>query len=237
MHCHIDLYDNPEEIINNCSKYNIYILSVTTTPKAWEITNRICSINSKIKTALGFHPQIISQRYKEIELFDDLLPRVKYVGEIGLDGSNEYRESFDRQLSIFRHILGKIKKDGGRIMSIHSRNATNIILEEVKNSEGIPILHWFSGNKIELNTAIQQNCWFSIGLPMLLSRKGQLIISSIPKERLLTETDAPFTSYNKKIMMPWDVELLYPKLSCILKISIEETKDLIISNFKTLLSY
>jgi len=235
MHCHIDLFDRPQEIINDCGKYDIYILSVTTTPKAWEITNKICSINNKIKTALGFHPQVVNQRYNEIELFDELLPSVEYIGEIGLDGSYEYKESFEKQLSIFRLILGKIKNNGGRIMSIHCKNAANITLEELKKSEGIPILHWFSGNKNELVEAIRQDCWFSIGLPMLLSKKGQLLVSAIPKERLLTETDAPFTSYNKNTMMPWNVELIFPILSRILNVSIDEAKSIIISNFKTLL--
>jgi TatD DNase family protein len=236
MHCHIDLYDNPQKIIRDCNNYNIYVLSVTTTPKAWEVTNKICNTNNKIKTALGFHPQIVSQRHKEIDLFDELLPKVKYVGEIGLDGSYELKESFDKQLLIFRRILESIKKIGGKIMSIHSRNATRSVLEELKHSEGIPILHWFSGNRIELDKAIQQGCWFSVGLPMIFSKKGRMIISSIPKERLLTETDAPFNKYNNNILMPWDVELIFPELSHIWNISIEESIEIVSSNFRNLLT-
>jgi TatD DNase family protein len=220
----------------DCAKYDINVLSVTTTPKAWEGTNEICKINNKIKTALGFHPQIVSQRYKEIELFDGLLPKVKYVGEIGLDGSYELKESFDKQLSIFRHILGSIKKCGGKIMSIHSRNAIKIVLEELEISEGIPILHWFSGSKIDLDKAIHHNCWFSVGLPMLFSKKGQMIISSIPKERLLTETDAPFCKCNNNTLMPWDVGLIFPELSRIWNISVEESQEIVSSNFQILLN-
>jgi len=236
MHCHIDLYDNPQKIIEDCSNYNIYVLSVTTTPKAWEFTNKICSTNNNIKTALGFHPQIVNQRYKEIKLFDELLPKVKYVGEIGLDGSYEFKGGFDQQLSIFRHILRSVNQDGGKIMSIHSRNAAMFVLEELKISDGIPILHWFSGNKTELDKAIQQGCWFSVGLPMILSKKGRMIISSIPKQRLLTETDAPFNTYKNNILMPWDVELIFPELSQIWNISIEESIEIIFSNFKNLLT-
>ena len=234
MHCHIDLFDNPQKIIEDCSNHDIYILSVTTTPKAWEITNKICSTNNNIKTALGFHPQIVNQRYKEINLFDDLLPKVKYVGEIGLDGSYDFKKYLDQQLSIFRHILRSVNQDGGKIMSIHSRNAAMFVLEELKLCDGIPILHWFSGNKTELDKAIQQDCWFSVGLPMILSKKGRMIISSIPKQRLLTETDAPFNTYKNNILMPWDVELIFPELSHIWNISIEESVEIVSSNFKKL---
>lgn len=34
FHCHLDLYDNPQAVVTACGKLN-YILSVTTTPKAW----------------------------------------------------------------------------------------------------------------------------------------------------------------------------------------------------------
>jgi TatD DNase family protein len=236
MHCHIDLYKNPYDVIAGCNEHDIYVLSVTTTPKAWDITNKISSANSKIKTALGFHPQLANQRYNEIELFDEILPKAKYIGEIGLDGSTEYKKSFDKQISIFQHVLKKIKLNGGRIMSIHSRNAVEIVLGELKNTEGIPILHWFSGNKGALNEAIKQDCWFSIGLPMLLSQRGREIVTLLPKDRVLTETDGPFTTYKDSILLPWNVDFIFPKLSDLWHIPVLEIEQMIFSNFKRLLA-
>ncbi|GHV04982.1 TatD family hydrolase [Campylobacterota bacterium] len=234
MHCHIDLYKNPQEVIKDCIESDIYVLSVTTTPKAWKITNDIAKDAKKIRTALGFHPQIIAQRYNELELFDELLPNVKYVGEIGLDGSRECLDTFETQLSGFRRIIKSIHQRGGRIMSIHSRNAAETVLSELHNVNGISILHWFSGSKTELTTAINQGCWFSVGLPMLKSKKGKEIVSHIPKGKILTETDAPFTKHDGNISMPWDIELIFPELSNIWHSSIEDTKEQIFSNFKTL---
>jgi TatD DNase family protein len=235
MHCHIDLYKNPQEIIANCIEKDIYVLSVTTTPNAWEVTNKIAKNAKKIRTALGFHPQIIAQRYKEIELFDELLPNAKYVGEIGLDGSREYAASFNIQMSGFRHIIKSINKHSGKILSIHSRNAAEAVLSEIYNVKGISILHWFSGNKTELDMAIKQECWFSIGLPMLASKKGRDIISHIPKEKILTETDGPFTSYQNNILQPWNIEYIYPLLSVLWNIPVNDTAQMIFSNFKKLL--
>jgi len=234
MHCHIDLYPDPKKIIAESCQHDLYVLSVTTTPKAWNVTNKMSSQNKRIKTALGFHPQIVGQRFKEIDLFDAILPNTKYVGEIGLDGSKEFSESFDQQLNIFRHILHSIKKTGGRIMSIHSKNATNIVIDELKKTAGIPVLHWFSGTKSELTQAIQNNCWFSVGLPMLFSKKGKEIINIIPRNRILTETDGPFTKYNNNTLHPWDVKIIISELSKLWNIPVLETENIIISNFNSL---
>ena len=235
MHSHIDLYNNPEIIIEEAKNHEIYIMSVTTTPKAWQITNKISSTNNKIRTALGFHPQVVEQRYKEIDLFIHLLPKTRYIGEVGLDGSREFKHFFDRQLLIFRQILKETKNYSGKILSIHSRNAEEIVLEEINNLDSIPILHWFSGNKSNLNKAIQQNCWFSIGLPMLLSKKGKEIVSHMPKNRIITETDGPFVTFNNNNLFPWDVEMIFPRLAELWNTSISETRQLIFNNFKLLI--
>ena len=42
---------------------------------------------------------------------------------------------------------------------------------------GISILHWFSGTVSELTAAIDFGCWFSVGLPMLRSKKGQALVT------------------------------------------------------------
>jgi TatD DNase family protein len=235
MHCHIDLYKDPQKLIADCIEKNIYVLSVTTTPKAWKITNEMAKDAKRIKTALGFHPQIIAQRYKEIELFDELLPNIKYVGEIGLDGSREYADSFNIQMSGFRHIIKSINEHDGRIMSIHSRNAAEAVLREIYNVKGISILHWFSGNKTELDMAIKQECWFSIGLPMLTSKRGRDIILHLPKEKILTETDGPFTSYQNNILQPWDIKSIYPLLSALWNIPADDIAQMILNNFKAML--
>jgi TatD DNase family protein len=211
-------------------------LAVNTTPKAWDITNRLVFPNKRIRTALGFHTQLVSDRYQEIELFESLVHKTKYIGEIGLDGSNEHKSSFNIQVKIFRRILSTINRHGGKIMSIHSRNSVSFILDELHKTEGVPILHWFSGNKIELDKAIRQGCWFSINPSMINSTKGSNLISSIPKEKILTETDGPFIQHNSSPMMPWDVEIIFPNLAKIWNMSVIEAKHQVFSNFKSLMA-
>ncbi|MGJ4747308.1 Qat anti-phage system TatD family nuclease QatD [Leptospira sp. SA-E8] len=236
MHCHLDLYPNPFYILEECIKRDLYILSVTTTPSAWRGTRLLSINNNRIKTALGLHPQLAHQRMNEIELFDKLLPEAKYIGEIGLDGGVEYKLYRDTQLKIFRHILKSINVAGGRIMTIHSRLSAKQVLDELRKSEGIHILHWFTGNKEELKRSIEMGCWFSVGPAMLNTKRGLEIASHIPRSRLLTETDGPFATENKISLMPWDVAHACKRLSELWGCSEFEAEEQIMYNLKNLLT-
>jgi TatD DNase family protein len=217
LHCHLDLYPNPKAIVERCSVENHFVLSVTTTPSAYKGTAALSTNHSKISTALGLHPQLAGERHKELTLFDELLPSVHWVGEIGLDGGPEYRATWDTQLAVFNHILRSCEVAGGRLLSIHSRHAAAAVIDGLSNypAAGVAILHWFSGTPKQLVEAIDAGCWFSIGLPMLRSRKGREIVASLPRERVLTETDGPFTQNEDGPLHPWDIGRTLSELSSV----------------------
>lgn len=238
MHCHLDLYKNPHQIVAKCKEQGLYILSVTTTPKAWSGTNALALGCERIRTALGLHPQLAHERDNELELFRTLLPSTKYVGEIGLEGGKEFKPYRQQQLNVFRTILRNVESAGGRIMSIHSRSAATEVLDELSkfSNAGTPILHWFSGNKAELDRAIALGCWFSVGPAMLRTKRGIAITSEIPKEKLLPETDGPFAMMGNNMLMPWDVNLVLRQLSNIWEEDLSNVQNLLLSNFRSLLT-
>jgi len=235
MHCHLDLYPDPFRVAEECKQRGTYVLSVTTTPKAWNGTCRLAEGSQRICTALGLHPQIAHQRSHELELFDALLPDAKYVGEVGLDGGSGSKEHWEVQLKVFRHILSTVNRAGGRIMTIHSRASAAVVLNELAGVDGIPILHWFTGTQSQLKKAIGMGCWFSIGPSMLETKKGYSLFSMMPKERVLTETDGPFTKLSGSTLFPWDASLVIQKIAFIWKCEISEAEKIIDDNFKRLL--
>lgn len=238
MHCHLDLYKDPQKVVLQCKEQDFYILSVTTTPKAWDGTKALAQDCERIRTSLGLHPQLAHQRYHEVDLFDELILQAKYVGEIGLDGSKEYAQYKDIQTKVFNHILNTVEKSGGRIMSIHSRGAVDLVLDCLANHQGagIPILHWFTGTKNQLKRAISMGCWFSVGPAMLVTEKGKSLVKEIPKNRILTETDGPFARLNRKSLMPWDVQEAIIQLSEIWNTGLDCTDNYLASNLKTMLN-
>jgi TatD DNase family protein len=206
FHCHLDLYPDPQAVLDELDARGTYVLAVTTTPKAWRGTKNLVGNRTRIRVALGLHPELVAQRYLEVPLLCGLIPEARYVGEIGIDGSPTHKASFELQKSVFDRILGECAVLGGRIMTIHSRGAASAVLDALERQPdaGIPILHWFSGTMRELERAIQNGCWFSIGPAMLRHRKGRELAAAMPLDRLLTETDAPFARKGDNPLMPWE---------------------------------
>ena len=234
MHCHLDLYPDPFEVAKQCDEKGLYVLSVTTTPKAWDGTNRLATGYKRIQTALGLHPQLAHQRANELELFDSLLPDAKYVGEIGLDGGKGYKEHWEIQIKVFKHILAQVNNAGGRIMTIHSRACAGRVLDELEGVNGIPVLHWFTGTKSELKRALSMGCWFSVGPAMLETKRGKELVSIIPKNRILLETDGPFAKSKGKPLMPWDTDMAIESIAYLWGVQSQEAERALLSNLREL---
>nr|WP_273424615.1 Qat anti-phage system TatD family nuclease QatD [Halomonas sp.] len=179
LHCHVDLYPDFDEVLDDIQRSNFYVLSVTTVPSAFEGTVRLTERLKNCKTALGLHPQLAHQRKNELALFDELAEKTRYIGEIGLDGSKGFKEHLDDQLIVFNHILRSCEYYSNKILTIHSLNAVNDVLACLRKypRAGIPILHWFLGTKSQLDTAVEIGCYFSIGPALLNSARGRTIIS------------------------------------------------------------
>lgn len=215
FHCHLDLYPNPKEVVRRCDAAGLYVLSVTTTPSAFEGTLALASGCSRIRTGLGLHPQLARERRGELALFSELLDRTSYVGEIGLDGSPECKAFWADQTEVFEAALKATTHAGGRVLSLHSRRAASAVLDACESypKAGPAVLHWFSGTARELSRAIDLGCWFSVGPTMLAGSKGRSLAAAIPRDRILTETDGPFASINGEAANPWDADLAVPTLS------------------------
>lgn len=207
FHCHLDLYPDPGPIIDRLVRERIYVLAVTTTPLAWNGTRELVGDASRVRVALGLHPQVVHERHAEVDLLCSLIPETRYVGEIGLDGSPQYRRSFGVQQRVLAQILAACAFNGGRIISLHSRRAAKDVLDaiELRPQCGIPVLHWFSGSLAELSRAIDLGCWFSVGPAMLRSEHGSRLVAAMPRDRVLTETDGPFAKAKSGPLMPWNV--------------------------------
>ena len=132
----------------------------------------------------------------EVVLFQENVKNTSYIGEIGLDFSKDGISTKDIQISVLRKILRELKGKK-KIISVHSRKAERELLEllceyEIENV----IFHWYSGPLELIPSIVSCGYYFSINEAMVLSKNGQNIIKNIPKNRILTETDAP---YNKKV--------------------------------------
>lgn len=236
FHCHLDLYRHPSLAVEDADEARIYVLFVTTTPKAWPSARAMVTDCHRIRVALGLHPQLAHERVSELPLFEQFGNQTKYFGEVGLDGSPQFREFQKKQVKVFDSVLQIASKMGGKILSIHSRKAAEQVLDSLANhpDSGIPILHWFSGSRGQLRQAIEQDCWFSCGPAMLRSAKGRAIAKEIPHERMLTETDGPFAFVGSRPLQPIDSWLAVESLCEIWEKDLKEVVAVLHNNLKDL---
>lgn len=238
FHSHLDLYPNPVEVADEVQRRGIGALSVTTTPSAWAGTSRLGRGRPAIRTALGLHPQLASERKHEIKIFDRLFGETRFIGEVGLDGSPEFKSSWVDQSEVFEHILHLCNDAGDKVVSIHSRRAAAPVLDLLEKFDGVrlPILHWFSGSRAELERAITRGCWFSVGPAMLAGAKGQSLVKAMPRSRVLLETDGPFAVLRRTRLQPWDVAGACRSLSEVWNVDYSEAESIIHRNETTVIA-
>jgi TatD DNase family protein len=233
MHTHLDLYPDALKVAEHASKLNEFTLAVTTSPRAWVATTKVFSNLSRIRVALGMHPEIVFEKQMEIDLLISSISKSKFIGEIGIDGATAHSGTLQMQEQTFDRALKECQNCGGRIISIHSRSATSRVLSALAKYPhcGIPILHWFSGTISELKQAIALGCFFSINPTMMQSKKGRELASKIPPELVLAESDGPFATRHGKPIMPWEATSICKDLSDIWKTSYAQAKEKIHENF------
>jgi TatD DNase family protein len=236
LHCHLDLYKDPLLLLPEVERRCKYVLVVTTSPRAWQKTKQVFAGVDCIQVALGLHPEILSSKMNEIDMLLSNICHCKYIGEVGIDGSEQYKSSYLAQKDLFREVSRTAERCGGRIISIHSRNATKDVLDIIKNNmvSSVPILHWFSGTLKELEQANMLNCWFSVSPAMLAGRKGKSLVSQMPLSRILPETDAPFTEKRGTPYMPWEAFEIIDTLKDIFHLDTEQVKNELLSNLNRL---
>ena len=195
-HCHFDMMPRPDKFISEAEKKGTILLGMTNLPSHFKMGFPHVKPFKNIRLALGFHPQAASERIEELSLFDELIDQTSYIGEIGLDFSVDFSDSREIQLSILRHILHSLQNKK-KIISVHSRKAEKELLDlliEYRISN--VIFHWYSGPLNLIPQIIERDYYFSINEAMTLSVNGRKIISAIPRDRILTESDAPYNTKN-----------------------------------------
>lgn len=241
FHCHLDLYSDFEAAIAAAEAAKVYTLTVTTTPKAWP-RNRDFTANTRyVRAALGLHPQLIAQRANELPLLEKYLNETRYIGEVGLDARPHYYEFLDLQKQVFKRILTCCADAGGKILTVHSVRSATAVLDHIQDylpaSRGRIVLHWFTGSLKEASRAVELGCFFSINVKMAETKKGKDLITHLPLDRILTETDNPFINKpNSSLNTPSDLSRAINAIAAIRCISVKETEASIKKNFIKLLN-
>jgi TatD DNase family protein len=181
LHAHVDPSIDPREL----SSLGVIFAATRTLDEADIATRRR---DEHTIWGVGCHPGLVgAHRAFDPDRFADLITRTAFVSEVGLDGKS--RVPLTTQKATLDAVLTLVQKTP-RIISLHSYQATRQILEALASRpiRGA-ILHWWLGDEAQTRRAVELGCYFSVNASSV--RRTELL-SLIPPNRLLTETDHPF---------------------------------------------
>ncbi len=231
-HCHLDLYQDPAAVATSAETSKTYTIAVTNSPTVFARTARLAEGKQYVRPAAGLHPELVCSRKADIEPLLSLLSRVKYVGEIGLDYSRATSEEREVQRSTLDRIVARCEDLGGRVLSIHSRRAAADAVAITGAARRCKIiLHWFSGSLAVARSGIAAGCFFSVNPAMLRSASGSRLLSEIPDDRLLTESDGPFVRNGARPFEPAAMSELVETLARVRGVDAKELGRRIVQNF------
>lgn len=238
-HCHLDLFPDFEAVARASVNSETAVLTMTTTPRAWSKNLELARPFDLVEVALGLHPQLVGTHFNDLALWVKLLEETRFVGEVGLDASPKHYGSFEKQKQVFETVLRSCATQGSKVLSVHSVRAGKTVLDMVeahlKPSDCKVILHWFTGSRSEALRAVDLGCYFSINQQMLQTKHHHDMIRALPGDRLLTESDGPFTNCGGSPCKPKSVRNTISDLATVRGMTAEDIRLLVCSNFQLLL--
>jgi TatD DNase family protein len=236
-HCHIytEQFDSDrKEVIeraNNSGVGRLFLPNIDVA--SIEGMHNLASANPSVFAMMGLHPCSVSEDFKQVlnameKLLFEHPKRYVAVGEIGLDlyWDKTYKKE---QEDAFR-IQVKWAKKLNKPIVIHVRDAFDEILDlmdEIYEPGLSGIFHCFTGGESEVNRILAyKDFYFGIGGVVTFKNSGlDKVIPSIPKKRLVLETDSPYLAPHPnrgKRNEPSYINLVAQKLSTVLDMSLIE---------------
>ncbi|TDK38587.1 TatD family deoxyribonuclease [Rhizobium deserti] len=203
-HCHLDFADFAEErdaIVGRAHAAGVaQMVTISTRVRKLDGLLEITQNYPSVFCSVGTHPNNAGEEL-DIEA-EDLVrlanqhEKIVAIGEAGLDYLYDTQTPDDQKTGLIRHIAAA--RETGLPLVIHSRNADEDmaqILREESGKGSFPfILHCFSSGQELASTGVALGGYVSFSGILTFPKSEELraIAKTVPLERLLVETDAPY---------------------------------------------
>jgi TatD DNase family protein len=202
-HCHLDFPDYEGQVgavVARARAARVGVcVSIGTELKRFAGVRAIAEEFPDVWCSVGVHPH-----EAEKEILDDAQiliqeaahPKVVGIGETGLDYYYEHSSRVQQQRNFRAHI--EAARQTGLPLIVHTRDADedtiDILSEEMQKGSFTGLIHCFTGTKKLADAALALGLSISVSGIATFKNSGALreVIKSVPLDRLLVETDAPF---------------------------------------------
>ena len=202
-HCHLNypgLVEDQQGALARARAAGVTgMLAISTRESEWAEVTAIASREPDVWASVGIHPHEADQ-HPDIDtarlVAATAHPKVVAIGETGLDYYYD-KSDRDRQRASFRaHIAAA--RDTRLPLVVHTRDAEDdtaaILAEEMGKGAFPAVIHCFTASKRLADVCLDLG--FTISLSGIVTFKNardlQATARTIPEDRLLVETDAPF---------------------------------------------
>jgi TatD DNase family protein len=202
-HCHLDFPDFALELGETIARAREagvgHMLTISTLVRKFPEVLRIAERFPEVTCSVGTHPHSAGEeRDVSVKEIVQLAahPRVVAIGEAGLDYFYQKSSREDQQAVFRRHIAAA--RETGLPLVIHTRDADEdtaaILREEMADGPFGAVLHCYTGGRPLAETGVELGLYVSFSGILTFPKSGALrdLAATLPLDRLLVETDAPF---------------------------------------------
>lgn len=202
-HCHLNyakLVDDQRGVIDRARARGVStMLNISTRESEWDAVVATAEREPGVWASIGIHPH-------EADAHPDVgtarliaaaaHPRVVGIGESGLDYFYDHSDRERQRRSFRAHIAAA--RETGLPLIVHTRDAeadtAAILADEMGKGAYTGVIHCFTASAAFAKTALALGLYISISgiVTFRNARDLQATAATIPSDRLLIETDAPF---------------------------------------------
>ncbi|AXR05247.1 TatD family hydrolase [Salinimonas sediminis] len=174
------------------------ICAITTTPQEWQRAQALYTrYPQQLCYTVGVHPHyakdVTTDDLQQLEVMAQQ-PGVVAIGECGLDFNRNFSPP-DTQLVVFEAQL-KIASKLNKTVYLHERDAFTAQLALLKQYPPVAgIAHCFTGTEQQMHDYLAVGLYIGITGWLCDDKRGESLqqaVCSLPLERLILETDAPY---------------------------------------------
>lgn len=185
------------ELIAEAQKANVtQLINIACWRPDWAPALALSAEFSQVKTVIGIHPQDVAEdklvtEAELLALTDN--PHIVAFGETGLDYYYENSPKSAQHASFHTHL--NASATAGLPVVIHTRDAEEDTVKILKDHPGVPfVLHCFTGTQWLAGQGIDLGGYVSFSGILTFKKSQELrdIAASLPRDKVLLETDAPY---------------------------------------------
>jgi TatD DNase family protein len=202
-HCHLDFPEYAgrlDEVVGRARDAGVgACISIGTELKRFPGVRAVAERFDNVWCSVGIHPheaenELLSDA--ELLLAETSHPKVVGIGETGLDYFYEHSPR-EKQIANFRaHI--EAGRESGLPVIVHTRDADDdtirVLEEEMAKGAFAGLIHCFTGTQRLADASLKLGLYISVSGIATFKKSDALrdVIRTVPLERLLVETDAPY---------------------------------------------